>query len=116
MSKWTNAVSKAIHLNKRTCVYTQRNNTAYNPSTGTSTITEVNTTFDAARDSSKKIQTQGTNLILVDKTAFYIPSTVSFVPRANDFITDGSDKYTIDKVEKHYGGGDLVLYIAWCNS
>ena len=116
MSKWTNAVTKAISRNKRTCTYTQKNSSAYNPSTGASSVTEVTTSFDAARDSTRRTQTQGTSLVLVDKTVFYIPSTVSFIPKANDFITDGSDKFTIDKVEKHYAGSELVLYIAYCNS
>lgn len=116
MSKWLDSVQRAISRNRRTCSYISKSKAGYNPDTGTNTVTETTTSFDAARDTSRRSQMQGTSVILVDKTIFYIAGNSSFTPKANDVIQDGTDKYTIDKVEKHYAGGELVMYMVYCNS
>jgi len=116
MVNWQRIVNKALARNKRTVTYSTKSTASYDPTTGQSSVNTTNTAIDCARDFTKRTQSDGANIILVDKTVFYISPDSAVVPKANDTITDGTDKFTIDKVEKQFAGGALVLYIVYCNS
>lgn len=114
MNKWDRVVQKAIARNKRSITYTKKATSNYTPG-GTVSQTTVTYTTDAARATARVTVTNNGQMVIKDVTQYYIPAFgLLFEPKISETITDGSESFTITKVDKHYAGGTLVLYIVHC--
>lgn len=114
MNKWTRIVDKAIARNKRSITYTKKSSGTYVPG-GSVTNTSTNYTIDAARVQDRLAGSNNGQFVVRDVTTYYVSvNSIAFEPKVNDLITDSTDVFTVTKVDKHFAGGELVLYILHC--
>ena len=113
MNRFERAVAKIIARNGRTVTYKSKSSTSYTPG-GTVSTTVVQHQLQAARINDRLASSNNGQFVIKDVTLFYIEKHYGVEFKVNDSIVDATEEFTVNKVEKHFALGDLVLYILHC--
>lgn len=113
MNLFLSATSRAIARHGVDCLYTTFVQGEYDPETGTSSKSQIDTPIKAYPKQEVANQFHMPNLIGKEIVRFYILAG-TVVPKINDSITLNSVKYIIDNFQSHQASGEIILYRIVC--
>ncbi len=112
MNQFKQSTKQFITLHGRTMQYSRIAEGSYDVETGTATNTATTTSLKIYRKHIKANQYNYPTLVDKDIAEFYIYAPdLSSSPEPKDYILDGSDRFTVEGVQKHEALGEILLYV-----
>ena len=113
MNLFLSATKRAIARHGVACTYTSLTQGAYDPETGASQQTQVDTAIKAYPKQEVASQWHYPNLIGKEVVRFYILAGI-VIPKINDYIVLNGVKYTVNNFQSHQASGEIILYRVIC--
>lgn len=111
MNLFLSATKRALDRNGSDATFISVTEGAYNVETGSATNTEKSYTVKMYKKPIKANQYNYPNLIGKDAGMFYLANyNLKFTPGLRDKIVFAGSTYSVESIQEHYAGAELILY------